>query len=347
MSNTIKVGNLTVKVSPRGKRLEAKVRLASGQRKSFYGFSVAEIQEKVDAEIGFVQSLDTLDGFYAEVFLPTIIGLQPETIDKYAWAFDKHLRPKFGSRRLESITRHEIQDFFNGIPLAPGSKQQLKSKFSTVLKLAVEDGYIDKNPASSVRVGKVPRIKTIRATYEEAACCLDWPEPWAQVARIGLITGARIGEIMGLTRSDIKDGVLHINKQRHRREGMKGQTKSSDDRFIALPAHAVSEILGYAGPVFLVSYEDGRPPAVSHAQGRVSELFGPGYSAHKFRHMLVSLLENELEAPRRVVSAIVGHADQDVTSRYSHSNLEQQRRWLERHWEKLLSTSPVVQSVVK
>lgn len=50
-------------------------------------------------------------------------------------------------------------------------------------------------------------------------------------------------------------------------------------------------------------------------------------SQHELRHTFVSPMENEVEAPRRVTTSLVGHANQGTTDRYSHVTIERKSLW--------------------
>ncbi len=64
----------------------------------------------------------------------------------------------------------------------------------------------------------------------------------------------------------------------------------------------------------------------------------PVVSPHELRHTFISLMDNEVEAPRTVVMALAGHAAQSTTDGYSHVKSEQKMRWMECFWNQMSTT---------
>ncbi len=59
----------------------------------------------------------------------------------------------------------------------------------------------------------------------------------------------------------------------------------------------------------------------------------PYVSPHDLRHTFISIMECELECPETIRREIVGHAAKTVHARYSHSRMDQKRKWMEKYWE--------------
>ena len=62
-------------------------------------------------------------------------------------------------------------------------------------------------------------------------------------------------------------------------------------------------------------------------------------STHDLRHTFTSLLENQFEAPRRVVDAILGRAESGKADSYSHTFNEQLAKWAQTYWQKVSAKS--------
>lgn len=54
----------------------------------------------------------------------------------------------------------------------------------------------------------------------------------------------------------------------------------------------------------------------------------PIVTTHELRKTFASLMENEYEAPRRVVAALLGHGVSNVTDGYSHTFTSQLTKWM-------------------
>lgn len=61
----------------------------------------------------------------------------------------------------------------------------------------------------------------------------------------------------------------------------------------------------------------------------------PVVTPHELRHTFISLMDNEVEAPRTVVMALASHSPQTTTDGYSHVMAEQKLRWMERLWTQM------------
>ncbi len=58
-------------------------------------------------------------------------------------------------------------------------------------------------------------------------------------------------------------------------------------------------------------------------------------SPHDLRHTFISLMDNEVRAPRMVTMAIVGHPAKTMTDGYSHVTNQQIFEWLEKYMKQM------------
>jgi len=107
----------------------------SGRRKSYYGDTPEEASNKAYESFG-IQSDDTLYSFYLNVYFPTVIHRSRNWRFQIAWAMDTHILPAFGRKKLDEITRAQVQRHFNGLDLAPKSLSHVKKVFSGIMALA-------------------------------------------------------------------------------------------------------------------------------------------------------------------------------------------------------------------
>lgn len=211
------------------------------------------------------------------------------------------------------------------------------------MELARADGYVPTNPLAGRSI-RLPRAENHGQGkclgLDECRALASMPAPWGPYVALGLL-GLGVGEVLGLTRSSLRGGALHVEQQRLRREGVKSKLKTrARRRVIPLTPEMETYILARAGDVFLVQDARGMPPApgtvIRYFKQRVKEHTGiDGVTTHTLRHTFASHLESELEAPRPVVSALLGHAESGMTDHYSKSRLEAQRRWVAKWWEAL------------
>jgi len=166
------------------------------------------------------QSAITFDRFVSEQFEPGVLPtLKFATRQIYSLLLHKHLLPQFGTQRLCDIARAEIQQFLL-VKLKSGlsweTTNHLRHLLSKVLGIAVTWGYLGENPVRGVRMPE----RTLKHPHrflsvEEAQRLLAvLNEPVRTIALLAILTGLRVGEILGLRwgRIDFVAGTLRVEE---------------------------------------------------------------------------------------------------------------------------------------
>ena len=173
--------------------------------------------------------------------------LKPRTRKGYESVINKHLKPMFGSKRLDQITKPEFRKFLyeklNG-DLAVNTVKNIKVVMGSIMSSAVEDGLISDNPASGL--GRIFRgkgeTKEIRPlTFEEAALFLDtcrrhFPRHYPFFLLL-LRTGMRLGEALALKWEDIDFHGGFIEVRRSASLGKITIPKSGRTRRVEMSTH--------------------------------------------------------------------------------------------------------------
>lgn len=316
-----------------------------GRRKSFYASTEAEAIAKAQGSFG-IQQDKTLYGFYAAVYCPTVLQRSTSWRSQIAWAMDKYILPEFGDRDMQTLTRPELQRFFNklGAKMQPSTLKGVKIIFSGVLNLAESDEQIPKNPLRHVRLPvPQPSKKTALAPDELAALLKACPLRIRPYVLLTGFCGLRAGEALGVTRSAIRNGVLSVGQQVLQ---PKGGCKISDRlktpqsrRDIPLPAEMLEQILKseQVSAVFVCSDEKGGFLTPNNAHRDLEEAIKAAgirrVTPHELRHTFISILENDLECPPAIVASLAGKTYQGNTARYNHVTPKQLARWMEKYWE--------------
>lgn len=317
-------------------------------RKSYYGSTAQEASDKAHAS--FIQdNIDTLYGFYANVYLPTIMHRSQNWRSQVAWAMDGYIIPKFGHLPLASITRKDAQSGFNTwgrTELKPSSLARMKIVWSCVMNLAVADDVIPKNPVALVRL-PTPMPATKRAlTINELAMLIHHSQGRAMpVVLLCGVCGLRIGEATGVTRKALTSEGLMVLQQVLQPKGgavVSDTLKTPQSlRIIPLPAGLREALIG-AGQVshvwicsdskggFLTPNNATRELQEAAAKAKLGKL-----TPHELRHSFISILENELEAPQRIVESLAGKAKQGNTASYNHMSLAPLERWMTKLWDQV------------
>jgi len=172
-------------------------------------------------------------------FFPT---LKPSTQNRYRITLNTHLLPAFGNQRLCDIRTLDIQNFVlrkmeNG--LGWESAQHFRNLMSRIFAMAKEWGYFsENNPANGVLLPekKPLREKHVLSPDQISRLLMTMPDPCRTMFLLGVLTGLRIGEILGLRWKDVRfdSGEIRVEQAWYRGSFGTPKTKASR-RTIPLP----------------------------------------------------------------------------------------------------------------
>ena len=170
------------------------------------------------------------------------------TVESYQTQLDKRILPIFGALWVRSITREMIRTWEGDLltcGLSPTTCGHSITVLKGVLNLAVEDDYIIKSPAISLKKPKRQKAKVDFLTADEIKALLAATDKRDYCLMLtACLTGARRGEVLGLTWADIDfhGGVIYINQQLTK-QGTLGPLKSAESkRPIPIPAVLVEAL---------------------------------------------------------------------------------------------------------
>lgn len=178
-------------------------------------------------------------------------GVKPLTVSTYQSSIKMHIKPCLGAIRLDALTPHKIQEFYNSLTVSPKTVKNIHGVLHKALDQAVANRYIRFNPADSCVLPRVVRkeIKPLESDQIAAFLQAVRGDPFEDLFLVTLFTGLREGEILGLTWDcvDLDNGILTINKQLIAARGTKEKyqlapTKNSKARTITV-APSVRDIL--------------------------------------------------------------------------------------------------------
>ncbi len=141
----------------------------------------------------------------------------------YIQIIENHLKPRFGSYRLKSLTAAVVQEYVNQLKingLARSSVVGILSVLSAAYEYAIEPlGFVKENPCERVKIPKFEKKAKERHVIppEDFRRILKrFPEgsPFHLPLMIGYYTGLRISEAFGLTWEDIdlEKRTITVNK---------------------------------------------------------------------------------------------------------------------------------------
>ena len=198
-------------------------------RKSKAKEQLAEIVRPINEREQTAASKDvTVKEFVENVFFPFYRRKWKRvTNESRTDSITHHIIGAFGSRRLSSLTRDELQRFLDDRKhMAFSMVDHLRWDVKQILDLAVAEGVIKSNPvcvSPGTMLLFVPRecVKPKRpvmttAQVKQALAVLDLRE--RLVFKLGVFAGMRPSEIFGLRRGRVKDDYVEVVERVSRRD---------------------------------------------------------------------------------------------------------------------------------
>ena len=272
--------------------------------------------------------------------------LRGTTAKGYLSGIRHHIIPFFAGKRMDEISRKDIQEFLTERKsYARSTLHTLKIILQEVFDSAIEDGIVTKNPAASKRLtlsDKVTERQEVQPEHmREILTQLDRLQPRDRcLLSILIYTGMRRGEALALRweNIDIANGLIHITQAvtYSTKDGNKpqlGKTKSkAGEREIPL----FPELRDLLVPLrqlsgFIICNGTDGQPLTQSAYNRTWERIGKAipvikanaYTPHQFRHSFLSSAA-AMGLDPKTLQAIAGHSDIRVTmNRYVHSRHDQ------------------------
>jgi integrase len=108
-------------------------------------------------------------GDWADRWLEGQVQLKPTTIVGYQHSLTKHIRPRWGHRRLNDVGHAEVQSWIGELSrtLAPQTVRNIFAVFSLIFSFAVRDGRLIRNPADGIRLPRRTRAARGYLTHEQ------------------------------------------------------------------------------------------------------------------------------------------------------------------------------------
>jgi integrase len=156
-----------------------------------------------------------LFGEFAVEVISTL-PIRPKTRQNYSSMYRCHIERHLAAQEIGNIRRSQIQDLIKDLP--PQTKLMTLAVVKTIYREAIAREIVDASPAHGVRTPSliVPSRKFLTWNEVKAA---DFGK-YAPQIRFLALHGLRWGEAVVLTKNDVRDGRIYINKSIH------GSTKS-------------------------------------------------------------------------------------------------------------------------
>jgi integrase len=142
-----------------------------------------------------------------------VLDLRPATQTGYRSAVEQHLRPRYGNRRLETITADELATLVREMRHQSKSEATIAALLGAlgrIYKFAARRlGFNGINPTTLMLSSERPKVSLAKRlpifTPEQIEQTLAAStEPYRTLFTVAALTGARISELCGLTWADIR-----------------------------------------------------------------------------------------------------------------------------------------------
>ena len=199
---------------------------------SVYGATQQEVRKKLASVIASIddgtykQPCKMTLGQWLEIWTTDYLGgVKQSTAFQYGEQIKLYIRPALGAIKLDALSTHQIQGFYNKLSwpkdgkagLSPNSIKQIHGILHGALQQAVAIGYIRFNPSNACTLPRVERreIKPLSTEQIRAFLAAIDGHRHEVLFKTALFTGMREGELLGLAweNVDFAKGVIHVKQQ--------------------------------------------------------------------------------------------------------------------------------------
>jgi len=151
-------------------------------------------------------------------------SLKQSTYNSYSGYAKNHFKPALGNMRLEELSPRVLQHFYNykmeTEGLAPKTIRNLNLYLHKALGQAQKEGLILQNPATGVNLprGHRPKVEVLTRDEQAQLVRASYRHRYGVFVRFVLMTGIRLGELLGLRWEDIdfRTNMVHIRRTLNR-----------------------------------------------------------------------------------------------------------------------------------
>lgn len=266
----------------------------------------------------------TFGQFIERHFVPNVFPtLKSSTQQRYRRTLNVHLIPAFGDARLSEIGNLDVQRFVLQ-KMASGSgwevASHLRSLMSKVFSTAKKWGfYALDNPALGIELPEklAVRKKDVLTPQQVRALLAVLKEPCRTMVLMGVLTGLRIGEILGLRWQDVDLEAEELRVEQAIYRGSTGSPKTKGSkRTLPLPEPLLEALRG-SGTGLVFKTPEGTPYRDNNLRHRELKPAGriigtPWLSWHTLRRTHATLLQ-AAGGSLKDASAQLGHSRLSTT----------------------------------
>ena len=242
-------------------RWQAQISIEGGKRKTYYGKTRKEVQEKLRVAINeqkqgmLVTSPNQTLEVYLTYWLENVakLTIRTRTYEQYSTSLQLHLLPALGNIILQKLTVQHVQNLYARLHdegQSAGSIAAIHAVLHRALNHAVKHNLVARNVSSYAARPAVRRYKSQVLTVEQANKLIETVKGRRIEAFIilALTTGARRGELLALHWDDLdfEQKTMRISRSMTHARGRgiyEGETKTQMSRRTVLLADIAIDAL--------------------------------------------------------------------------------------------------------
>ena len=307
-------------------------------RKSFGSYKKSVVLDKMNTAKyqAKTNSLSNSDISFGELFKDWIfnfkkIEVSPNTFYEYEASYRLRLMNySIARKKANQITLKDLQQYFNELQkdFTANTIKKTYIQIHSCIKFAIIQGIMMKDFCPGVTLQKITKKENInvfsKQEQEMVLKTLDKRDIVDCLIYFTFYTGLRLGEVLGLQWSDIKDNMVKITRQYRRNVDVDKvddrkltytfkelKTKNSA-REIPLPDKVQELLKDIPRQGNLIFSNLGKPIEPKKPQRRITSICKklniPHRSFHSIRHSYATRLF-ELDIPIKTVQVLLGHGD--------------------------------------
>jgi integrase len=211
-------GEWCAQISLEGRRL-TKYAKTQGECREW----VFEMRKKIGNGLTFYGTQMKLAQFVVTWLDGKGLSRRPHTVEQYRQIAMQYILPAMGEMRLQDIQPSHIKQLYlkkKEDGAGARTVQLIHAVLYSVLKQAVKEGLLGRNPVDAVERPKVEQAEHQILTEEQARQLViaSMGSRFGMLFYLALMTGIREGELLGLKWSDVdwSTGLLHVQRQLQR-----------------------------------------------------------------------------------------------------------------------------------
>ncbi|WP_455089572.1 tyrosine-type recombinase/integrase [Peptoanaerobacter stomatis] len=312
-------------------------------RKTLYAKTKSDLIEKKKEfekkeNLGSKEDIAFDTYFYKFLYKIKKPELKPKSWERYEGIYNNYIKKSlfFGSK-LKDITYSDIQIWYNNENIPHGSLELVNMLIKSCLKMAKKDKIINDNILDDLSIKRIKNTDKYNVfTADEQKIFIEYlknsNEPLKNLLLFTLATGLRLGEVLALEKTDIKDNKVFVNKNLQKIKSDKkyvydvSTTKTAFSvREVPLPQKIIDilpDILNTDGDLLFADEETKsfifpRRP-LRHIQSICKKLNITVITFHGLRHTYATRLF-ESGVSIKTVQKLMGHSDIQTTMNiYTH-----------------------------